>query len=573
MSERSHLEEITIRSLGVIEQTTLELGPGFTVLTGETGAGKTMILTALSLVLGGKSDSSLVRTGSERLTASASFRVTAELSESALEMGAGVDDGLLILTRNISAEGKSKASAGGVAVTASVLNDLGEELIEIHAQAANMSITKSAKQRDILDRFGGDEVKKVLDKYREIFNSHNLLALRISEIRASAQGKDSEIQSLREFSQNFAQLKPKPEEFSQLLVEISRLSSVEELRAAMALVCDLLSNDENGVVSALARGRKALESVADKDPAIAAVAGDLSESFFLASDASAATYRYIEELEADPQRLDALGARRSELNAFLKRYASAVEPDEAITELIAKAGQVDERMADLSGGQERLDLMDAQLAQLFASLVDQSKKVSKARKKVADALSAQVSEEIHSLAMPHTNFLCEVSSPDYAKKITISQLSVTGADEVSMLLQAHAGGPLVAIAKGASGGELSRVMLALEVVLALSQPVGTYVFDEVDAGVGGKAAIEVGRRLHALSRHAQVIVVTHLPQVAAWADSHFVVRKNSNGFVHQSDVENLSGAERITEIARMLAGHEHSKSAQEHASELLAMRG
>jgi len=217
--------------------------------------------------------------------------------------------------------------------------------------------------------------------------------------------------------------------------------------------------------------------------------------------------------------------------------------------------------------------LEAQLQGLAKELESASRKLSKTRSVVAAGLSWQVSEEIHSLAMPHTQFICQVESPDYSQSIPVDTFTVTGADEVLMLLQSHQDGPKVAVAKGASGGEMSRVMLALEVVLAQSQPVGTYVFDEVDAGVGGKAAIDVGRRLHELSRHAQVIVVTHLPQVAAWADTHFVVRRSGDGSVNQSDVENIVGERRVEEIARMLAGLEDSKSAQEHAAELLAMRG
>lgn len=572
MSERSHLEEITIRSLGVIEEASLEFGPGFTVLTGETGAGKTMILTALSLVLGGKSDSALVRQGRERLIASGSFRVSPTIAQIAIDRGAAVDDGVLILTRTISSEGRSKSSAGGVAVPIGVLSELSSDLIEIHAQAASMSITKPNKQREILDRFGGELVARELKPYVEAFDSYHQLESRIVLLRRNVAGREKEIAALYEFADAFNKVRPQPGEFTALEQEISRLGSVEELRQSMSETSEILSGDEQGVLTLLGLARKSLDAVQGKDPQIARVAENVTEGFFLLTDASHAVHSYLQDLEADPERLEFAHSRKSAIGSLLKRFATLQSPDEQIAELITRNAAVKDSIDDLSGGEVRLASMEEELRSRLAELSKKSSRLSEARTRAARELSSHVTKEIHSLSMPHTQFLCEVDSPDYSLVSPASTFTTSGADEIAMLLQAHLGGPLVQVSKGASGGEMSRVMLALEVVLAASQPVGTYVFDEVDAGVGGKAAVEVGRRLYELSKHAQVIVVTHLPQVAAWADSHFVVRKNDDGSVSQSDVSNVTGNERIEEIARMLAGHEDSRSAQEHAAELLAMR-
>ena len=573
VSERSHLETITLRGLGIIEDASLDFGPGFTVLTGETGAGKTMVLTALSLVLGGKSDSALVRQGRERLIASGSFRLSPAITEVALEKGADVDEGLLILTRTVTAEGKSKSSAGGVAVPVGVLSELSEHLIEIHAQASGMSITKAHKQREILDRFGGAKLADALVAYRGSYESYHQLKERITLLRSKAAGREKEIATLREFSAAFHKVKPKPGELGELVSEISRLGSVEELRQSIGEVSEILSGEDGGVLNTLGLARKSIQTVQGKDPLLAKIAEDIGEGFFLLTDAASAAHTYLQDLAADPERLEIAQSRRADINALLKRFATVPEPDEQILELITKVASVENSIADLSGGEDRLAAMEAELHLLLADLSVNSASLSKFRRKWAQKLSASVSQEIHSLAMPHTQFQCDVSSPDYSAPLPASTFTAVGADDIAMRLQSHPGGPLVAVAKGASGGELSRVMLALEVVLAQSQPVGTYVFDEVDAGVGGKAAVEVGRRLCELSRHAQVIVVTHLAQVAAWADSHFVVRKSEDGSVSQSDVVNVTGAARVEEIARMLAGHEDSRSAQEHAAELLAMRG
>lgn len=573
MSERSELEEISIRGLGVIEEATLEFGPGFTVLTGETGAGKTMVLTALSLVLGGKADSSLVRKGRDRLVASATFKVNSRIEEVADAKGVIAEDGELILTRTLNSEGKSRASASGVNVPAGVLADLGEELIEIHGQAASMSITKVAKQREILDRYAGKQLVEVFDHYCTAFADYNNLKVKIASLKSNAASREKEIAALQEFANAFRKIKPLPGEASALIVEISRLSSVEALRTSVGESVSLLLAEGSGIVDALATTKRNLEAVADKDPLISEILSSITDSFFQLSEAARTAHIYLEDLEADPDRLDAAQSRRADLNAFLKRYASAEEADEQIQELISRHELVAESIADLTGGEDRLAQMQEDLELLFQQLCARAQILSEVRRDFALQLSESVTKEIHMLSMPHTQFICTVNSPDYAQALSPSVFSSNGADEVAMLLQAHRDGPLVQVAKGASGGELSRVMLALEVVLAESEPVGTYIFDEVDAGVGGKAAIEVGRRLRELSQYAQVIVVTHLPQVAAWADSHFVVRKSDDGAVSQSDVVRVTGEMRVEEIARMLAGHEDSQSAKEHAAELLAMRG
>ena len=573
MSERSELEEISIRGLGVIEDATVEFGPGFTVLTGETGAGKTMVLTALALILGGKADSSLVRKGRDRLVATATFRVPPNIEEMASAKGATVDQGELILTRTLNSEGKSRASAGGIAVPASVLSELGEKLIEIHGQAASMSITKVAKQREILDRFAGIACSDALGSYTGILNEYNNVKAKIAALAKNAASREKEIVALEEFSVAFKKIKPQVGEASALLSEIMRLSSVESLRSSVSEAASLLLSEDSGVVDALASAKRSLESVSDKDPLIAEILANLTDSFFQLSEAAQSAHVYLEDLEADPVRLDTAQSRRSELNSFLKRFASGEDPDEQILDLIKRHELVAEAIADLTGGEDRLIQMEAELELVLMQLISRAQVLSKVRHDFASQLSASVSEEIHMLSMPHTHFFCTVTSPDYLKSLNPNIFTASGADEVSMLLQAHKDGPLVQVAKGASGGELSRVMLALEVVLAKSEPVGTYVFDEIDAGVGGKAAIEVGRRLRELSQFAQVVVVTHLPQVAAWADSHFLVRKNDDGAVSQSNVVKLSGESRVEEIARMLAGLEDSQSAREHAAELLAMRG
>ena len=573
VSERSYLEEISIRNLGIIEQSELELGRGLNVLTGETGAGKTMILTALSLVLGGKSDSSLVRHGCDRLVATAQFSVTSDSSEKLEEIGAEVEGSSLIVTRTVNSDGKSKASCGGVTVPAGTLSEVTESLIEIHGQSANSQIVKAARQRELLDRFGGSSISSALDPYQVNYSAFLELRDRIKSMKTSANKRDGEIAELEEFLTAWSALKAVRNEPSAVEDEIKRLSSVEDLRIASSGAIAALDSEDSGALTLLHAARRFLDSAKGKDSKLEEIAERVAESLFILDDASSDLASYASGLEADPARLDFLQNRKSELNLFIKRWGGANSPDDELVALAAKAKSGKESIADLKGGDERIAELEKELVAVKKSLLNSAQQLTEARIKAASELETSVTSEIQSLAMPHTRFFVDVNTADYSASLKESDFTNLGCDEIVMMIQGQSDGPKIALGKGASGGEMSRIMLGLEVVIAKSHPVGTYIFDEVDAGVGGKAAIEVGKRLHALAQSAQVIVVTHLPQVAAWADTHFVVRKSSDGSVVQSGVSKLKDAERVEEIARMLAGLEESTSAREHAAELLAMRG
>ena len=573
MSDRSYLEEISIRNLGIIDTSSLELSKGLNVLTGETGAGKTMILTALSLLLGSKSDSSLVRHGSERLVTSATFSIPQSLVEQIHELGGLVEDGSLILTRSVSSDGKSKATASGATVNASTLGEITEPLIAIHGQSANTQIVKSVRQRELLDLFAGSDLQTVLAEYQEIFSTYNEMKVKLKALVTNASARDSQIADLELLTKQWSTLKPTRSEFASVEDEIRKLASVEDLRVAASGASAAIGEEDAGVLTVLGQARKYLEAAKGKDQALDEIAANVAESFFLIDDAHAALVSYLASLEADPSRLDFLQERKSALVAFVKKWGGSGSVDDEMADIAIRVKSAKEMIADLNGGQDRIAELESEIKAVKSKLLASAKKLSAARVAAAVKLGERVSAEIAGLSMPHTRFYADVLSPDYEGSLKESDFTITGCDEILMSIQAHKDGPKVALGKGASGGEMSRIMLALEVVIAASAPVGTYIFDEVDAGVGGKAAIEVGRRLHALSEHAQVIVVTHLPQVAAWADRHFVVAKDSDGQIVQSGVSQLDEQARVTEIARMLAGLDESVSAQEHAAELLAMRG
>lgn len=577
MSDRSILEEISIRNLGIIEESQLDLGPGLNVLTGETGAGKTMILTALNLVLGGKSDSQLVKAGSDRLVTTATFslgkRVTTELCEVMSNSDVVADENSLIFSRSITAEGKSKALCNGVTVAAGTLTELSEHLIEIHGQSANIQLSKPARQRELLDRFAAAPFNEAFSEYSEAFKSYQDLKSKIAAIKKVSSARDSEIAALEEFLSSWSKIKPVRGEFASNSDEISRLSSVEDLRIAATGAYEAATADDGGALTALGAAKRFLEGAKGRDSKLDSIAALVAESFYALDEAQRDLASYLSSLEADPGKLDALQERRATLTAFVKKYGTSGDFDEALVAMAARAKAGREEIADLQGGDERIAELESELANVKKLLLSAAQKLSKIRNDAATNLSSEVTQELSALSMPHTQLIIEIVTPDYSAAMKESDFTPFGCDEISIGIKAHATAPIVPIAKGASGGEMSRIMLALEVVIAKSHPVGTYIFDEVDAGVGGKAAIEVGRRLHQLAQVAQVIVVTHLPQVAAWADTHFRVEKRSDGSIVESGVEKLDELARVGEIARMLAGLEGSTSALEHAAELLAMRG
>ena len=570
---RSQLEEINIRGLGVIDQALVEFSPGLNVITGETGAGKTMILTALALVLGGKADSDLVRSGSERLTVSGTFSIgegnARKIRTLCDEQDIEVSDSSIILSRSVSRDGKSRAMISGTSTTASTMSLLGSEFIEIHGQHGNLVLTKPNKQREILDVSGGRNIYERIQKYRTLLNNYQKQRSAITELRKALADRDREIESLRELSNDAERLKPKPNEFQELDSLISRLESVEDLRVASTGAQQVLTDEELGALNALHQLKRFLTSAKGKDAHLDAISERANDALFSLIDLGSDIDRYVMGLSADPQALENALTRRATLSTFIKKYATSTDKNEALNEVIDKASRAQQRMKDLTGGDDRIRQLETEAQKTRSELVAAAQELTAEREKCAVNLSSKVTTELHNLSMPKATFVVKIETFESADD---KNFSPSGLDEVAMLFASHSGGALLPISKAASGGELSRLMLALEVVIAEQYPLGTYVFDEVDAGVGGKAALEVGRRLRKLANTSQVIVVTHLPQVALWADNHIVVEKDVSGAVTESTIRRISDSDREREIARMLSGVDGSEHAQEHARELLDLR-
>ena len=562
----SRLEEISIRSLGVIESAQIEFGSGLTVLTGETGAGKTMVLTALGLVLGGKGDSDLVRTGSERTVVSSRFTITPEISETILDLGGDIEGSELLLTRTIGAEGKSRITIGGALSTTSKVATFADELIEIHGQSTNLRLAKSSVQRELLDAFVGAQRER--EEYQQTFEEYKALAERIAVLKRESAQKDAQIAELKSFVDEFAKILPKSGEDREIEDEINRLGSVEELHNVITTALNQIEDEDRGIISSLNLARRTLDSIKGKDSVLDRMIEKYSTVLFDLTDSTGDLLSYLGRLEANPSRFDALQQRKAGINSLIKKFGVGTDRGAAFEELITRFEQSQERIADLVGGDARIAELERELSALFTALRKAAKNLTVKRNSGAQTLSKLTTTEMQKLSMPNSQLICEITTATGEK---FTDYTSTGLDEIALLFAGHAGANPLPLSKVASGGETSRVMLALSVVIAESSPMGTYIFDEVDAGVGGAAAVEVGRRLKALSKIAQVIVVTHLAQVAVWADHHLLVQKDQSGSVSSSDVLDLDEGSRKVEIARMLSGQAQSQSAQEHAAELLEL--
>ncbi|MFI5669021.1 DNA repair protein RecN [Streptomyces sp. NPDC051704] len=564
-----------IRSLGVIDDAVVELSPGFTAVTGETGAGKTMVVTSLGLLLGGRADPALVRIGAKAAVVEGRIvlRPGAPAALRAEDAGAELDDGALLISRTVSAEGRSRAHVGGRSVPVGLLGELADDLVAVHGQTDQQGLLRPARQRQALDRYAGDAVAVPLEKYGSAYRRLRAVAVELDEITTRARERAQEADLLRFGLEEIAAVEPLAGEDAELAAEAERLGHAESLASAAQIAHAALAGDvedpEGVDANTLVAGaHRALDAVRSHDPALGALAERIGELGILLADVAGELAGYADDLDADPLRLAAVEERRAALTQLTRKYGDSIDS------VLEWAERGSARLLELDGDDERITELTAERDGLRAELSLLAQALTDARVEAATRFASAVTAELASLAMPHARVTIDIRQVEDPEGVEVDGRPVaygpSGTDEVELLLAPHPGAQPRPIAKGASGGELSRVMLAVEVVFAGSDPVPTYLFDEVDAGVGGKAAVEVGRRLAKLAKSAQVVVVTHLPQVAAFADRQLLVEKTNDGSVTRSGVKVLEGEDRVRELSRMLAGHEDSVSARAHAEELLA---
>jgi DNA repair protein RecN (Recombination protein N) len=560
------IEEISIRDLGVIGEARLPLGPGFTALTGETGAGKTMVVTALGLLLGERADSGAIRSGAEHAVVEGHWEVadSGPVADRVRDAGGDLDGvagglGALVLGRSVNSDGRSRANVGGRSAPVGVLSEIGQHLVVVHGQSDQIRLRSSTAQREALDRYAGPEFVVLLGDYQEVFRRWQTEQGELDVLIAERDRRAREADELRQAMAEIEAAAPQRGEDAELAERTERLTNLEDLRLAAVEAQEAISSQSLGevvdAVGLIETARRAIERVAGHDPALAPITESLAAASFATSEASGLVSSYLGSLDADAGReLETLQERRAQLAGLMRRFGPTL--DEVVDYLETGSS----RLLELDNDADRIEALGAEVTADRARLDDLAERLTESRRAAAAQLSDAVTDELHALAMPDARLSIDVAATD---------LTLTGKDQIAFLLQPHVGADPRPLAKGASGGELSRVMLAIEVVLAATDPVPTFVFDEVDAGVGGASATEIGRRLAKLARRAQVIVVTHLAQVAAFSNNHLVVEKGSDGSVTTSSVRLVHAEDRAQEMARLLSGSPESESALTHARELL----
>lgn len=565
------LSDITIHNLGVIPSASLELSEGLTVLTGETGAGKTMVVTGLRLLAGGRAEAQRVRSGSSQAVVEGRFLLdsvapeSAEMARAVVSAAGGAldENGEVIVSRTVSAQGRSRAHLGGRSVPAANLAEFSKEVLTIHGQNDQLRLLNSDRQRDALDRFS-QKISALMTVYSEAYRAWKNLSKDLQERQASKRELAQEVDRLEFAIREISEVDPQPGEEADLLVQIARLQDVDDLRAqavgALSVIdgaagvegyatCD--SSDADAASDLIGQ---ALSSVrVSSDPTLQGVSQQLEAVTSILMEVSAQLGGFLDELPADPKMLDELLQRQQALKQLTRKYASDID---GVIKWKLKAEQ---KLESIDVSPEALDQLKKETALAERKMNDAGMALRAARIEAAQELSNAVTKELYGLAMPKAMFSVVVHP---------TEPQPSGFDEVEFCLAPNNATDPRPLASSASGGELSRVMLALEVILSAGQHGNTLVFDEVDAGVGGRAAVEIGRRLARLAQNNQVIVVTHLPQVAAYADTHLHVAKDVGESTVTSGVEKLSEERRVEDLARMLAGLEDTDTGRAHAREL-----
>ena len=550
------LVELRIRDYAVVEDLTLELGPGLNALTGETGAGKSIIVGALSLLLGERASSSVVRAGAERASVEAVFDVKAVsgLAERLEDHGFRTEDGLLILRREVAAEGRNRAWVNGSPATAGVVGELGSALVDLHGQHEHQTLLRSAEQRTILDAYAGAE--GLAGRVAELHAGLRALRTRLAE----REERRREIESRADFLRfqlgeiDAARLSPGVED--ELDAEASRLEHAQELAEGTAAAHEVLYASDDSVADRIAEVRATLKALARYDPGLAEGLQQLEDAFHAVNDVGRRMADYAASVEHDPARLDQLRAHLDQIFRLKRKYGPELD------DVLATAERVRAELSELDEGELDLERMTQEIAEAAAAVDIAAGALSDARTDAAQRLARAVESALPELGLPGARFEVRLTP--------LPEVGPAGAETVDFLVSTNPGFEVMSLARIASGGELSRVMLALKSILADVDRVPVLVFDEIDAGIGGVVGTAVGRKLSDVARRHQVLVVTHLAQLASMARVHLRVTKSSDVAVTSASVSVLEGDARVEEVARMLGGDPDSETSRQHARELLA---
>lgn len=547
------LVQLSVRNLAIIRDIRLDFGPGLTALTGETGAGKSILIDALGLVLGARASSDLVRSGAARAWAEAIFDLadlpaTEALLSQLAAYGVEPEDGQLIVTREIQANGRSVARINGQAVPASVLNAIGSALVDIHGQSDHLSLLKAERQLDLLDRYAGllglrEELARRVQEYRSVRRQ-------LERLRAEEREREHRADLLRYQVQEIEAARLRPGEEEELLAERARLQNAERLAMLASDVLMLLEGEELGVLDGIRRASVRLDELGRLDSTQESLAEQLREALYVLQDVARSVRAYAEELEADPERLTAIEDRIDTIRRLKRKYGDTIEA------ILDYADRARRELASLESSEELLGELEARLVHLARDIVQLATELSQRRRQAARVLEEAMGEAMHALRLGQGVFVVAFDDPPELldPQAAADRCAETGWDRIEFVMAPNPGQEPRPLARIASGGELARLMLALKSILSEVDDTPTLVFDEIDVGIGSRSAQVVGERLWQLAREHQVIVISHLPQIAAFADRHFKITKHVVDGTTETRVQLLEGEARLEELAAMLDG-------------------
>jgi DNA repair protein RecN (Recombination protein N) len=550
------ISELSVSQLAIIDQTTIRLESGFTVLTGETGAGKSLLIDAIQLVLGERADAELVRANAKSANVSVAFdlSLTPEIQRQCEDLGVPLEDSILFVSREVFAEGRSQCRLGGRLMPVSVLRQLGDMLVDLHGQHDHQSLLQQERHLAYLDLWIGGEAKDLRQKTRSAFEAYSEARRKLSAVRADIRNRDQKADLLRHQIAEIEAASPQPGEFDQVQNSLSRLQNIEKLVLASQSALEQLSTADGSASELLGSALKSLEEGQRFDPTLGALADRLREVLYEVDDLGSSLTHFTDNLESSPGELEELSNRLEVLKKLRRKYG---EDEVSILELLADS-QI--QLAALDEVEASEEILEQEVKKTERAVTKSAGELSAVRKAKAKQFSQDVEAQLQELALTHARF---------GVGIKPTELTAAGVDEVEFVFSANPGEPLRPLARVASGGEVSRLMLAMKTVLAGKAGVPTLIFDEIDTGLGGRVGATVGRKLSALSHEYQVIVISHLPQVAALADVHYRIEKSEKDGRTTTNVKRLNGEERLEEIARMLAGERLTDTAIAHAKEML----
>ncbi|MFA0742886.1 MAG: hypothetical protein DFNUSKGM_003019 [Candidatus Fervidibacter sacchari] len=562
------LTELLIRNLAIIDEVQVPFQPGFNVLTGETGAGKSIIIHAINFLVGGRGDIDLIRTGAETLLVEAVFDLTncPQVKTVLEEVGIETEDDTLILSRELSRAGKSRCRINGRAATIAMLKQIGKSLIDIHGQHEHQSLLDPTNHLCFLDAFGGEELAALKERYYSLYRQLMQVERELAELQQSERERMQRLDLLRYQAEEIDRANLREGEEEDLLQERQLLVNAERISERVSYAVRCLTG-ERGVLDSLGEAMQSLKEIASLDPNLQSWHDALSQAFDTIQEVGFELERYASRIEFDPERLEEVESRLDLLKRLKRKYG------DSISAILQYRQQIEQELQRLETSEERLETLQREREQLRKELAETAMALSEARQEIARQLERTVQNHLKALMMERARFKVAIDRLPDPNGLQLPEGTFAfgrdGVDQVEFLISTNPGEPLKPLAKIASGGEISRTMLALKASLQRTHEIPVLVFDEIDVGIGGKTAEAVGEKLREVSRYAQVLCVTHLPQIAALADWHLQVEKITEGKRTRVIVTPLEYEERVKELARMLSGRQITQASLQHAQELL----